>query len=258
MEDGKVYGPATVDALVEWARDGRMEPGAQLSMDRLQWQPASRMRELGMAWIVETEAGKIFGPFNRAVVIRLFREHELAGVARAYRLHELAIDEDPLPVERVVEKEVRVEVPVEKIVTKEVRVEVPVEKIVEKVVVKKVPVEKIVVKKVRVEIPVEKIVEKVVVKEVPVEKVVVKEVRVEVPTPVAAEPVVVPEVVEPVAVEVAKRTGEVALRPKTSVATIFGNIGRNQLAALEAAACRELFSAKKKRISFNLFGGKRG
>ena len=37
-------------------------------------------------------------------------------------------------VEKVVEKEVRVEVPVEKIVEKEVRVEVPVEKVVEKVV----------------------------------------------------------------------------------------------------------------------------
>ena len=62
-------------------------------------------------------------------------------------------------VEKVVVKEVRVEVPVEKVVVKEVRVEVPVEKLVE------VPVEKIVEKEVRVEVPVEKIVEKIVVDE---------------------------------------------------------------------------------------------
>jgi hypothetical protein len=63
-------------------------------------------------------------------------------------------------VEKVVEKEVRVEVPVEKIVEKEVRVEVPVEKIVEKEVIVEVPVEKIVEKEVRVEVPVEKVVER--------------------------------------------------------------------------------------------------
>ena len=49
-----------------------------------------------------------------------------------------AVEPEPEPevkvVEKIVEKEVRVEVPVEKIVEKEIRVEVPVEKIVEKVV----------------------------------------------------------------------------------------------------------------------------
>ena len=62
-------------------------------------------------------------------------------------------------VEKVVVKEVKVEVPVEKVVVKEVRVEVPVERIVE------VPVERIVEKEVRIEVPVEKIVEKIVVDE---------------------------------------------------------------------------------------------
>ena len=79
----------------------------------------------------------------------------------------LSVEASPAPQEKVVEKvvekivikEVKVEVPVEKVVVKEVRVEVPVERIVE------VPVERIVEKEVRVEIPVEKIVEKIVVDE---------------------------------------------------------------------------------------------
>ena len=143
-DDGNVYGPADMEKLSTWARDGRIDPSSYLSTDRISWVPAQTLANLEMKWLIETEPGKVFGPFNRAVVIRLFKSGEVGASARAYQLHELEIDQDPPPVEKIVEKEVRVEVPVEKIVEKivekEVRVEVPVEKIVE------VPVEKIVEK----------------------------------------------------------------------------------------------------------------
>ena len=147
-EDGRVYGPADVASLVAWAQDGRIEPSGFVSRDRLSWTPAQLMPELEMKWLIETEPGKVFGPFNRALVISLFARGLVSADAKAYRLHELPVDCDPPPVV----KEVRVEVPVEKIVEKEVRVEVPVEKV----------VEKIVEKEVRVEVPVEKIVERVI------------------------------------------------------------------------------------------------
>ena len=131
-EDGKVYGPATIALLVEWAKDGRVQPTGFLSRDRINWQPAQLMSELEMKWLVEPQPGKVFGPFNRAFVSRLFKDGSLDAKAKVYRLHEYAIDEDPPPVEKIVEKEVRVEVPVEKIVEK--IVEVPVEKIVERIV----------------------------------------------------------------------------------------------------------------------------
>ena len=112
-------------------------------------------------------------------------------------------------VERVVEKEVRVEVPV------------PVEKIVERIVVK------------RVEVPVEKVVEKVVEKivEVPVERIVERVIEVEPPR------AVVPEVVAPAA-------------PAASVPHrgLFKNVDKSRLAALEAAARRELAAAKGGRF----------
>ena len=221
-EDGKVYGPADVTSLSLWVQDGRIEPAAFVSQDRKSWVPAQLMPELEMKWLVEVEPGKVFGPFNRAVVIRLSREGELPPEAKIYRLHEFAITEDPPPVEKIVEKivEKRVEVPVEKIVEKivEKRVEVPVEKIVEKIVEK------------RVEVPVEKIVEKIV----------------EVEPPPRTE-IVVAEVVEPVA----------AMPPPKAPGAVFKDLGRSQLAALEAAARNELANAKRNRMPFNLFGSKR-
>ena len=205
-EDGKVYGPADVTSLSLWAQDGRIEPAAFVSQDRKSWVPAQLMPELEMKWLVEVEPGKVFGPFNRAVVIRLSREGELPPEAKIYRLHEFAITEDPPPVEKIVEKIV------------EKRVEVPVEKIVEKIVEK------------RVEVPVEKIVEKIV----------------EVEPPPRTE-IVVAEVVEPVA----------AMPPPKAPGAVFKDLGRSQLAALEAAARNELVNAKRNRMPFNLFGSKR-
>ena len=238
-ETGEVYGPATVESLASWVRDGRVEPSALVSDDRISWTPVQLMKELDMKWMVETEPGKVFGPFHRAVVARLFREGSVPESAKAYKLHELDIESDPPPV--TVEKELRIEVPVEKIVEKEVRVEVPVERVVEKVVEKVVEVEKIV------EVPVEKIVEKIVEKEVrvevPVERIVEKVIEVLPPSGVSmvAEPTVEP-------------TG-VALPAKTSV---FRDVGRDRLAALEVAARRELSAVKNGRfaLSAKLFGRK--
>ena len=210
MEDGKVYGPADLAALVEWAKDGRIEPTSFVSRDRKSWQPAQTKPELEMKWLIESEPGKVFGPFHRAVVSGLFRNGAVGKTAKAYRLHEFAIDEDPPPVEKIVEKEV----------IKEVRVEVPVEKIVEKEVIREV----------RVEVPVEKIVEKIV----------------EVPPPARTE-LVVAEVLEPVAPK----------PPPMRPGSIFGDLGRGGLAALEAAAQRELATANRKGHAFGLFGSRK-
>ena len=227
-ESGEVYGPATMASLVAWAREGRIGPTGFASRDRISWTPLQLLPELEMKWLVETEPGKVFGPFNREVVIRLFRDGSVAEGAKAYRLHELPVDEDPPThvVEKVVEK--RVEVPVEKIVEK--RVEVPVEKIVERVV--EVPVEKVVEK--RVEVPVEKIVERVVEKIVEVE-------------PRARTELVVPEVVEPVD----------NAPPAKSPGTIFGGMNRSSLAALESAARRELAMGRHLGLAAGLFGRKK-
>ena len=184
-EEGKVYGPADVTALADWAKDGRIEPSCFVSADRISWKPAQLMAELEMKWLVETEPGKFFGPFHRQVVSNLFKGGQLAATAKAYRLHEFAIDEDPPPVVKVVEK------------------------IVEKV----VEVEKIV----------------------------------EVEPPPRTE-IVVPEVVEP--------AGRVP--PPRAPGSLFGGLDRDRMAALEAAAQRELERGRRFGFSKSLFGRKDG
>ena len=121
--DGNVYGPTDRAALADWAKEGRIEPTGFVSRDRKEWIPAQLMPELEMKWVVEAEPGKFFGPFNRQVVIALFKAGTIPRGASIYSRHDLKVDEDPPPkvVEKVVEK--RVEVPVEKIVEKIVEVE---------------------------------------------------------------------------------------------------------------------------------------
>ena len=191
--------------MVEWAKDGRIEPSCFLSRDRISWIPAQLMSELEMEWLVETEPGKVFGPFNRSLVISLYAAKSLPAAAKAYRLHKFPIDKDPPPVEKVVEK----------------IVEVPVEKVVEKIV----------------EVPVEKVVEKV------VERVVEKVVEV---APQARTEIVVPEVVAPTS----------SVPPVKPPSSIFGHLDRDGLAALEAAAQRELAKGRRFGLSPNIFGRK--
>ena len=149
--DGSVYGPADFARLMDWVRDGRVEPQSLVSTDRRTWVPAPEMPELAMEWVAEVSPGRFFGPFHRELIERLRHEGSLPAAARLYRRQALsATCAAEKPVERIVVQ--RVEVPVEKIVEKvvEKRVEVPVERVVEKVVEK------------RVEVPVERVVERVV------------------------------------------------------------------------------------------------
>ena len=181
-EDGKVYGPADVGSLVSWAKDGRIEPSCFLSRDRINWTPAQLMQELEMEWLVETEPGKVYGPFNRALVISMFAAKSVPTSSKAYRLHKLPVDKDPPPVEKIVEK--IVEVPVEKIVEKIVEVEPP-----------------------------------------------------------ARTDIVVPEVVEPVA----------STPPVKPPSSIFGHLDRDGLAALEAAAQREIAMGRRFGLPTGIF-----
>ena len=275
-EDGAVYGPATSASLLDWVREGRVDPSGYVSTDRVNWVPPQTVPELEMKWLVETDLGKFFGPFNRELVKRLVADGSVPAGARIYRSWDIPVDRDPEPVvvekvvEKIVEKPVEkivekvVEKPVEKIVEKVV--EKPVEKVVEKVVEKPVekvverPVEKVVEK--IVEKPVEKIVEKVVRVEVPVEKIVEKVVKVEVPVEKIVEKVVVKEVVREV--EVPARSAVVVPEvvetideppPKPKFGGIFGNVDSGRLAALEAAARKELSAARRCGMG-GFFGGR--
>ena len=246
-EPRKWFGPFHIDVVNGLRAKGSLPPGARVYRlwDGDAAEPAPKVVEKIVEKVVEKPVEKIV-------------EKEVVKVV------EKRVE---VPVEKTVVKEVRIEVPVEKVVVKEVRVEVPVERIVEKRV--EVPVEKIVEKEVvkvvekRVEVPVEKIVEKEVVKvvekrvEVPVEKTVVKEVRVEVPVERVVEKIV--EV--PVEVRPSRDAyGDAAPAARVEMAKsadafrgMFKGADRSSMAALEAAARREILAAKRSRSGIDLF-----
>ena len=148
----ETFGPETEARLIEWAKMGRIQPGQEISSDNIVWRRVEDVPFLDMRYSIDLGDGNPRGPFNKTAAEALISSGRLPPTATMVEVREpFAIDEpeqepaqqtppvetpapaQPRIVEKVVVKEVRVEVPVEKTVIKEVRVEVPVE--VEKVVV---------------------------------------------------------------------------------------------------------------------------
>lgn len=154
----ETFGPETEEKLVEWARMGRIQPGQEVSEDNIAWRRVEDVPFLDMRFSIDLGDGNPRGPFNKAAAEALLASGRLPPTATLVEVREpfpepeaapteesesepiLEPEQVPAPepvqprvIEKVVVKEVRVEVPVEKTVIKEVRVEVPVE--VEKIVV---------------------------------------------------------------------------------------------------------------------------
>ena len=154
----ETFGPETEERLVEWARMGRIQPGQEISEDNITWRRVEDVPFLDMRFSIDLGDGNPRGPFNKAAAEALLASGRLPPTATLVEVREpfpepeaapteesesepvLQPEQVPAPepvqprvIEKVVVKEVRVEVPVEKTVIKEVRVEVPVE--VEKIVV---------------------------------------------------------------------------------------------------------------------------
>ena len=150
----ETFGPETESKLVEWAQMGRIQPGQTVSNDNIVWQKVEDVPFLDMRFSIDIGDGNPRGPFNKVAAEALLSSGRLPSAAKLVESREPFQSPEPEPeesvaaeaepvaeepalaprvVEKVVVKEVRVEVPVEKVVVKEVRVEVPVE--VEKIVV---------------------------------------------------------------------------------------------------------------------------
>ena len=138
----ETFGPETEEKLVSWARLGRIQPGQEISDDNVIWRRVEEVPFLDMRFSIDLGDGSPRGPFNKAAAEALIASGRLPKTATIVEVRE-PFDVPPPPPppsrpapepsQKVVVKEVRVEVPVEKVVVKEVRVEVPVE--VEKIVV---------------------------------------------------------------------------------------------------------------------------
>ena len=136
----ETFGQESEAKLIEWAKMGRIQPGQEISNDNIVWRKVEEVPFLDMRYSIDLGDGNPRGPFNKTAAEALISSGRLPPTATIVEVREpFAVEEPehepakPHVVEKVVVKEVRVEVPVEKTVIKEVRVEVPVE--VEKVVV---------------------------------------------------------------------------------------------------------------------------
>jgi len=92
--DDKVFGPIGMETLIEWARDSRIDPTYAVSSDQKSWVPAPLMPELEMTCLVETDPGTFYGPFNRAVVNGLIDAGTITKAARLYELDTGKADSD--------------------------------------------------------------------------------------------------------------------------------------------------------------------
>jgi hypothetical protein len=64
VSDNLVYGPVTLAALIEWAPQGRVTGGSEISQDNKTWVPAESVPQLKLDWIAESQDGAVRGPFN--------------------------------------------------------------------------------------------------------------------------------------------------------------------------------------------------
>ena len=103
--DGKVFGPADDAKIVDWVKDGRVDPFAGISNDLKQWKLASLEPMLEMDWIVENEPGRFYGPTHRAVVDDLLKSGSLSPSCRIYRdYHDGALEKEAASARAAAEK----------------------------------------------------------------------------------------------------------------------------------------------------------
>lgn len=75
--DGNVFGPVDDDACAQWAREGRIVPGDQLSEDQLTWLEPASLAQLGLDWFIPMEDGSPYGPLHALALSELIADGEL-------------------------------------------------------------------------------------------------------------------------------------------------------------------------------------
>jgi len=92
--EGNFFGPATMETLKKWARDGRLAADQSISDDDKTWRPVDSFPELGMDWAAELAPGKFFGPVHRDAMGEFIRSGDVSeDMAKFVRVR--SMDEAP-------------------------------------------------------------------------------------------------------------------------------------------------------------------
>jgi hypothetical protein len=102
-DKGDVYGPADLETLKAWARDGRIAPSSELSENDSTWLPVTNVIELEMDWVAEVTPGTFYGPVHRAALDELVRDGSLGAGASLFKRFDPEAALAPSPRERELE-----------------------------------------------------------------------------------------------------------------------------------------------------------
>jgi hypothetical protein len=84
-DKGDVFGPADMETLKTWARDGRLAPTNELSEDGREWLPVTSFVELEMDWVVQVNSGSFYGPIHLDALAELVREGSISAASPVFR-----------------------------------------------------------------------------------------------------------------------------------------------------------------------------
>lgn len=84
-EKGETFGPADLDTLKSWARDGRLAPSHLISDDGHSWVPVTTLTDLSMDWVAEVTTGSFYGPIHVDALAELVREGAISAAAPTFR-----------------------------------------------------------------------------------------------------------------------------------------------------------------------------
>ena len=74
IDDGSVFGPVPAADLRNWAEQGRIAPGNQISKDKKSWILAEDLPDLDMRWMVQLSGDTVYGPLNIKALGDLVRD----------------------------------------------------------------------------------------------------------------------------------------------------------------------------------------
>lgn len=96
--DGKTFGPASMESLKAWARDGRLV-AQMVSYDGNNWFPAESLPELEMDWLTKLPDGRYFGPMNRDAMKEYIHDGDITEEMPMF-VRMKSIDESPETIRR--------------------------------------------------------------------------------------------------------------------------------------------------------------
>jgi DNA repair exonuclease SbcCD ATPase subunit len=84
-DKGDLFGPADIETLQAWARDGRLAPTSTVSEDNQNWVPVTSITEIEMDWLAEMGPGAFFGPIHKNAISTLIRDGSIRNTAPLFQ-----------------------------------------------------------------------------------------------------------------------------------------------------------------------------